>query len=55
MRHEYEVFGGKPEGTRPLEDLCVARKVFKLILKKYDRRVWTGFIRLKIGTSGGLL
>jgi hypothetical protein len=31
------------------------RMVIKLILKKQDGRVWTGFVWLKIGSSGGLL
>jgi hypothetical protein len=55
LRHEYKDLGGKPEGKRPLEGLCIVRKVLKLILKKYEIRFWIGFIRLKIGTSGGLL
>jgi hypothetical protein len=32
-----------------------SRIILKLILKKYDMRVCTGFIRHRTGTSGGLL
>jgi hypothetical protein len=31
------------------------RIISKSILKEYGVRMWTGFIWLKIGTSGGLL
>jgi hypothetical protein len=31
------------------------RIISKLILKKYDLRVWTGVIRLRIGIGGGIL
>jgi hypothetical protein len=30
------------------------RIILKWILKKYDEKVWTGFIWLWTGTSGGL-
>jgi len=31
------------------------RIILKWIFKKWDRRVWTGLIWLRIGTGGGLL
>jgi hypothetical protein len=31
------------------------RRVLKWIFKEQDMRVWTGFIWLRTGTSGGLL
>jgi hypothetical protein len=47
---------GKPEGKRPLRR---RRRGFEIILEwifgKYDGRLWTGFICLMIGTSGGSL
>jgi hypothetical protein len=52
-RNSYTVFGGKPEGKMPLD--VYGRITFKLILNKEDNVVLTGFIWLKIGTSGGLL
>jgi hypothetical protein len=39
-----------------VEDLEVDLKILlKCILKKWGGRVWTGFIWLRIGTSGELL
>jgi hypothetical protein len=36
------------------EDLDTGRRIIlKLILKKYDGVVWTGFIWLRLGTGGG--
>jgi hypothetical protein len=35
--------------------LTVDGIILKCIVKKKYRRVWTGFTRLRIGTSGGLL
>jgi hypothetical protein len=38
------------------EDLCVGGKIIlEWILGKQVGKVWTGFIRLRIRTSGGLL
>jgi hypothetical protein len=47
-RNAYRILVGKPEGRRPL-GRC------KWILEKLDDVVWTGFIWLRIGTSGGVL
>jgi hypothetical protein len=44
---------GKKE--RSLLPDAVDLKELKRILKKWDGRLWTGFIWLRIGTSGGLL
>jgi hypothetical protein len=44
----------RPEGNRLLKKLGVHGIILKLILKKLDGRAWTGFIWLRIGTSGGL-
>jgi hypothetical protein len=39
-----------------LEDLCIdGRILLEWILRKLGRKLWTGFIWLTIGTSGGLL
>jgi hypothetical protein len=44
------------KGSGHLEDLSLGGKIIlELILGKRGRKVWTGFIWLKIGTSGGLL
>jgi hypothetical protein len=44
------------KGRDHSEDLCVkVRKILKWILGKHDGKMWTGFIRLRIGTSVGLL
>jgi hypothetical protein len=43
-------------GRKHLEDLGVdGRIILRCVLKKKGVRVWTGFIWLKIGISGGLL
>jgi hypothetical protein len=47
---------GKPEERDHLEDLCVdGRIVLKQILKKWDGRIGTGFIWLRIETRRGFL
>jgi hypothetical protein len=47
---------GNLKGRNHLEDLDVDGSiVLKRILKKYDEVMWTGFIWLRIGISGGLL
>jgi hypothetical protein len=56
MRNAQDILVGKPERKRPLEDLGIDwRKILKGILGKLGRRMWTGFIWLRTGISGGLL
>jgi hypothetical protein len=55
-RIAYRVLVGKPERKRPLGRLRHRREdIIKWIWEKYDAVDWTGFIWLRIGTSGGLL
>jgi hypothetical protein len=52
----YQVLLENSEGKRPLERPRLTREDnIKIDLKKQDTKVWTGFIWLKIGTSGRLL
>jgi len=48
------VLVGKPKLDN-LENLGTDRITFKQTSKKYDERMWTGLIRLGIGTCVGLL
>jgi hypothetical protein len=44
------------KGRDHVEDLGIHRKIIlDCILGKYGGKVWTGFIWVRIGTSGGLL
>jgi hypothetical protein len=46
----------KLKGRDHSEDLGIdGKKISEWILGKQDGKVWTGFIWLRIGTSGGLL
>jgi hypothetical protein len=57
MRNAYNFFFLKSlEGRNLLEGIGVdGRVILKLVLKKLGGRVWTGFIWLRLGTSGGIL
>jgi hypothetical protein len=50
------LFWGRYGGKRQLgRDLCIDwRTILNLILNKFDVRALTGFIWLRINTSGGL-
>jgi hypothetical protein len=51
----YQNFIRKPEGKGTLGHLGVdGRITLEWILGKYGGNLWTGFIWLRIGTSGGL-
>jgi hypothetical protein len=56
-RYVYNGLVGKPEGRISLAKpkSVHIRILSKQILKEQDRRVWNGFIRLRTGTSSGLL
>jgi len=52
----YRVLVGKPEGKNHLEDPGVDGRIILIwIFRKWDVGVWTGSIRLRIGTGGGHL
>jgi hypothetical protein len=49
----YNVFVGKSEGKNHSEDLGEdGRIILEWILGEWGGRVWTGYIWLRIGTSG---
>jgi hypothetical protein len=53
-RGVYRVFVGKPERKNHLEDPGVdERIILRRIFRKWDVRVWTGAIWIRIGTCGG--
>jgi hypothetical protein len=52
MRNAYNTSVGKSEGKRPPFRL---RNNIRIVLRKQGGKVWTGFIWLRIGTSGELL
>jgi hypothetical protein len=43
------------KGRDHFEDLGIDGKILELSLGKYGRKVWTGCIWIRIGTSGRLL
>jgi hypothetical protein len=51
--NSYRGFVGKPKGNDLLD--VVGRIIIKRILGKEDGVVWTEFIWLRIGITGGLL
>jgi hypothetical protein len=55
-RGAYRVLVMRPEGKRPLgRPRRRWENTIKRILKKWDGKVWSGLIWLRIGISGGLL
>jgi hypothetical protein len=55
-RNEYTSLVAKPESKSFLVDLSVdGRIILKCIVKKYGVKMWTGFIWIRIKSSGGLL
>jgi hypothetical protein len=51
----YTVLVGELQGKRlPGRTRLHGEDKMKMYFKKYDVRVWTGFIWLKIGTNGGI-
>jgi hypothetical protein len=56
MRNSYSISVRKSEGKRPLgRSRHRWKRILEWILEKWCRKMWTGFIRLRIGTSNGLL
>jgi hypothetical protein len=55
-RGAYRVLVGKPEENNLLEDIDVDNGIIlNLIFNEWDRKAWTGLIRVRIGTDNGLL
>jgi len=55
-RSVYRVLVGKPEGRDHLEDPGVdGSLILRWIFRKWDVRVWTGSMWLRVGTGGGHL
>jgi len=55
-RGVYRVLVGKPEGKNHLVDPGVdGRIILRWIFRKWDVRIWTGLIWLRIGIVGGHL
>jgi hypothetical protein len=55
-RNAYRLLVGKPEGKRPLGR--PGRRwwiILRGILERWDGVMWTGLVRLRIGTGGELL
>jgi hypothetical protein len=55
-KYAYKVLVGRPEGKRPLVNIGRnGRTILELILEKWGRKLWTGFIWLRIGTISGYM
>jgi hypothetical protein len=53
MRNAYRCFLEKSEAKRPLGRPCMGRRIIlKWILSKQGMRIWTGFSKLRKGSSG---
>jgi hypothetical protein len=56
MRNAYKILVEKMKGRDHAQDLGVDGKItLEWISRKQDGKVWSEFIWLKIGTSGGFL
>jgi hypothetical protein len=56
MRNAHNILVGKPEGKNHLGDVGVEESTtLDWILKKWRVKVWTGFILLRVVTTGALL
>jgi hypothetical protein len=53
-KEAYKSLLRKPEGKRTWET-CYDRILLKRILIKWELRVWTGFVWLKMWSGGGLV
>jgi hypothetical protein len=54
MRNTYDTLVGKLERKTHSEDLGVDGNI-RMDLRETDGKIWTGFIWLRTGASGGLL
>jgi hypothetical protein len=55
-RNAYRLLVGNPEGKSPLGRQEVGGWIILgLILERWDEVMWTGLVRLRIGTGGELL
>jgi hypothetical protein len=55
-RNAYNILVGKPEGKRLLgRPRRRWKDNIRMDLREYGTKVWTGFIWLRIGNSGGLM
>jgi hypothetical protein len=56
LGNAYKILVGKPEGGDQSEDLYIDGKIIlECILGKYGEKLWTEFVWIRVGTSGGLL
>jgi len=55
LRNSYKIYSKNLKGRDHLRDVGVEGRKFTVDLKKWGLRMWTGFIWLKSGSSGGIL
>jgi hypothetical protein len=55
MRNAYKASVGKSETRPPATTVLGWEDNIKIDLRKYDCRLWIGFMWLRIGTNGELL